>query len=105
MLIYLGAIAILFVFGVMLVNNNKRETIKAEKATIPFLVTIIMLIFLIAVETTLSVSEIIYGLNPNCSSELLSVGCTMYNYLGNLLFISFLMLCSPMVAIMLFVEN
>ena len=105
MLIYLGAIAILFVFGVMLVNNNKKDTIKAEKATIPFLVTIIMLIFLIAVETTLSVSEIIYGLNPNYSSELLSVGCTMYNYLGNLLFISFLMLCSPMVAIMLFVEN
>lgn len=105
MLIYLGAIAILFVFGVMLVQNNKKTTLKAEKAAIPFLSTLSTLFLLVTVESVASVSELSKGIAPDQSSELLSVGFNMYHYLGSSLFISFLMLCVPMIAIMLFVQE
>jgi NADH:ubiquinone oxidoreductase subunit 6 (subunit J) len=105
MLIYLGAIAILFVFGVMLVHNNKKVVVKTEKGAIPFLFSISVLFLFTALEAVASVSELVKGLDPNQSSELLNVGFNMYHYLGNSLFISFLMLCVPMIAIMLFVEE
>lgn len=105
MLIYLGAIAILFVFGVMLVDNNKKEALLAERGTIPFLVITCMFTSLAFTESLSSVSETTFGPCPNYTSELLNIGFAMYNYLGNSLLISFLMLCVPMVAIMLFVGN
>jgi len=105
MLIYLGAIAILFVFGVMLVHNNKKVVVKTEKGAIPFLFSISVLFLFTALEAVASVSELVKGLDPNQSSELLNVGFNMCHYLGNSLFISFLILCVPMIAIMLFVEE
>ena len=105
MLIYLGAIAILFVFGVMLVHSDKEVSLKTERGVIPFLVMVILLFLLTAAEAVTSVDDVMRGVEPEGSTELLNIGFNMYHYLGNSLFVSFLMLCVPMVAIMLFVNK
>jgi len=103
MIIYVGAIAILFVFSIMMVDVSKVSSNSLSLGLFPFILFSTLLLFLFS-EFYSSNFTIINSFEPNSNHDFKELGEILYNNLGYLVIGSALVLLVPMIGALIFAK-
>ena len=103
MIIYVGAIAIMFLFSVMMIDLIKLDQSKISLNLIP-IVVIISFIFYLNSELYCNNSQEIYQFNSNKSNDFFEIGFFFFSSFNYLIIGSAIILFLPMIGALIFIK-